>query len=191
MNPRALHLSKKVSATLLLLWVLCLSAGSKTDLDEIRYSYFSEAIQNRSNLQYFVVVRVHNLNTGEARECCVLGCFFRAALHREWNLNYDRLSEDLVRARALLNRPRLFEFKNEDALKQLQCDSYTIAELEELNKAINFKKLAADIKTKKMWQKEFGDNEKEMRMYAHGLFNEGILTAEDITKGGILEYIER
>lgn len=191
MNPRAFHTSKKVTATLLLLWALCLSAGSKTDLDEVRYNFFSEAIQNRSNLQYFLVVRVHNLNTGEARECCLLGCFFRAALHKEWNLDYDRLSEDLVRARALLNRPRLFEFKNEEALKQLQCDAYTIAELEQLNKTVNFKKLAAEIKAKKMWQKDFGENEKDMRLYAHGLFNEGILTAEDITKGGMLEYIER
>lgn len=174
----------------LIVFSLSLCSFGGTDYSAQIFGNFTAALYNKTNFQYYLVVRVHDLNKDEVREFCTLGVFFRQALHMEWKLDHDRLSEDLVLAKAHLNNPRLFEFKNPEALSYLNMKLYSIDELNELSKAIDFKTLAKEIRTAKIWRKEFGDNEKLMRVYAHGLFNEGILTAEDITKGGTLEYVE-
>ena len=47
---------------------------------------------------------------------------------------------------------------------------------------------AAKNKEKK-WEKIFGDDDKLLRMYAHALFNQGVLTGEDITSPeGVLKF---
>lgn len=181
---------KRFFKTLLLTFSLALCSFGGTDNSEQLFGNYSAALYNKTNFQYYLVVRIHDLNKGEVREFCTLGVFFRQALHLEWKLDHDRLNEDLVLAKAHMNSPRLFEFKNQEALDYLRMDLYSIAELNELSKSIDFKTLAKEIRAAKIWRKEFGDDEKLMRIYAHGLFNEGILTAEDITKGGTLEYVE-
>ncbi len=185
-----LHFMKLLLRTLSLCFFITLCSFGGTDNSGKLFNNFSAALYNKTNFQYYLVVRVHNLNTGEVREFCTLGVLFRQALHMEWKLDHDRLSEDLVLAKAHLNTPRLFEFKNTEAISYLGMSLYSVSELNELSKAIDFKTLAKEIREAKIWRKDFIDDEKLMRIYAHGLFNEGILTAEDITQGGILEYVE-
>ena len=175
---------------LLLSSFLLLTSFGGTDNSQQLHGNFVAALYNKTNFQYYLVARVYDLNKNEEREFCTLGVFFRHALHTEWNLDYDRLNEDLVLAKAHMNNPRLFEFKNQEAIDYLGMKLYTMQEFNELSKAINFKNLAKEIRIAKIWRKEFGDDDKLLRIYAHGLFNEGILTAEDITKGGTLEYVE-
>ncbi len=161
------------------------------DKSELQYRNYVTAVRNKSNFQNYLVVRVMDVNKNELREFCTLGCFFRNALHKEWKLDYDKLSDDLVMAKASLNSPRLFELKDSTAIQYLGMDLYSNDDLTLLEKQIDFKKLAKEIVAAKKWEKTFGDDDKLMRMYAHALFNQGIMTGEDITaEGGVLKYPE-
>lgn len=173
-----------LTASLLL---LSFKAG---DNSQLLYRNYVSALLNKSSFQYYLVVRVADAGNNEVREFCTLGTLFRNALHKEWKIDFDELSEKLVLAKAQMNEPRLFDFKNKEALDYLGLDLYSTIELKELEKGIDFAKLAKEIKAQKIWRKDFGDNDKLMRMYAHALFNQGILTGEDIANGGTLEYVE-
>lgn len=171
---------------LLMLLLMSFRAG---DNSQLLYGNFKTAVRSKGNLQKYLVVRVVDRNNNTVREFCTLGCFFRHALHMEWKIDYDRLSEDLVMAKACMNEPRLFEFKDSSAIQYLGMDLYSEQDLAELDKEVGFKKLAKEIMVSNKWQKTFGENDKLMRMYAHGLFNQGIATGEDITaEGGKLSF---
>ena len=160
------------------------SSFKGNDKPEELFRHFTTALRDKDNLQEFLVVRINDVQKNEVREFCTLGCFFRHALHIEWKLDYDDLSDDLVIAKASLNNPRLFDFKNTDALNYLGMDLYSPEDLKQLEKEINFKKLAKEIASSGKWEKDFGEDDKLLHMYAHALFNEEISTGEDITATG-------
>ncbi len=171
----------------LLLVFMSFRAG---DNSQLLYGNFKAALRNKESIQKYLVVRVVDINKNTVKEFCTLGCFFRHALHMEWKIDYDKLGEDLVIAKASMNDPRLFEFRNAAAIDYLGSDLYLEQELAELDKQIGFKKMAKEIAVAGKWEKTFGEDDKRMRMYAHGLFNQGILTGEDITaEGGKLQYL--
>lgn len=164
----------------------CTSFGG--DNSQLLYQNFAAAVKNRSNFQYFLVCTIVDVNKNAGREFCTQGFFLRGAIHKERKIDYDNLSEDLVQAIALMYETRFFEFKNQEALDYLNLNLYSEQELKALESRIDFKKLAKQILEAKMWSMKF-ENDKEMRMYAHALFNQGILTGEDITNEGMLEYV--
>ncbi len=176
----------------LLLFLFLGTSFVNEDKTELLYRHYLTALRNKENFQNFLVVRIVDLNNNEVREFCTLGCFLRNALHKEWNLDFDKLSDDLVTAKASMNHPRLFEFRNTEAIQYLGLDLYSVDELNQLQKEVDFKKLAKEITASKKWEKPFGENDKLLRMYAHSLFNQGILTGEDITSSeGILSTSAR
>jgi hypothetical protein len=180
---------KLPSNTLLLAVFLLFCSFGGADKTDLLYRHYTSAIRNKENLQKYLVVRVVDVNKNAVREFCTLGCFFRHALHKEWKIDYDQLSDELVVAKASMNNPRLFEFKDAEALAYLGTDLYSSEELKLLQKQVDFKKLAKEIATAGKWEKTFGEDDKLMRMYAHALFNEGIATGEDISgTGGVLVY---
>ena len=183
--------NRTLQKSVLVIFVLVLFAFKGEDKSELQYRNYVTAVRNKTNFQHYLVVRVMDVNKNEVREFCTLGCFFRNALHKEWNLDYDKLSDDLVMAKASLNSPRLFELKDSTAIQYLAMDLYSADDLLQLEKLVDFKKLAKEILTTKKWEKTFGEDEKLMRMYAHELFNKGIMTGEDITaEAGILKFPE-
>ncbi len=139
---------------------------------------------------YFLVVKIKNLNTGETREICTKGNLFEGALHREYGIGYDSIERKKVKDIALENKTRCFEFKNDSAINNMSPQEYTMNNLSELEKQINFDKLAKKIKKKKKWtSKMLSDS--EIKMFAHALFNRGILTWESNCWGGKLYYVDR
>lgn len=111
-------------------------------------------------------------------------------MHREYNLGYDIDGISKVYSLAIDNKDRYFEFKKKKALKNLSNWNYSIDDLIQLEKTVNFDSIVSQIKTNKKWSMEIFDD-KTMIMYAHSLFNRGILTGENNCWGGTLVYIEK
>lgn len=158
--------------------------------DEL-YLNYTAAIKNESTFQYYLVVKVKNLNTGLTREYCTEGNFLKGALHREYNLDYDNKGISKVYSLAVNNKDRYFEFKNDSAIRNIGgVWEYSMDDLAKLEMKSNFDSIATQIRKTGKWSKEIFDD-KTMLMYAHALFNRGILTGENNCFGGTLVYIDR
>jgi len=111
------------------------------------------------------------------------------ALHREYHLNYDESGLKKAKALALENKKRYFEFQNDSAILNIGVNDYSIEDLRKLEKKINFDSLAASIRKIKKWNKYIGDDIK-ITMWAHALFDRGILTGQNNCFGGTLSYVD-
>jgi hypothetical protein len=172
-----------------LTFLLTTSCGGQ-NTDELYLNYVT-AIKNESTFQYFLVVKVKNLNNGMTREYCTKANFLKGALYREYKLDYNNKGISKEYSLAVDNKDRYFEFKNDSAIWNIGgVWEYSIYDLAKLEKKTNFDKLAAQIRKTGKWSKEIND-EKTMLMYAHALFNRGILTGESDCFGGTLVYIDR
>lgn len=179
------HFMKKLITTafFLFLFVSC-EEKQKNDL----YLNYVVAINNESTFQYHLVVKFKNANTGEIREICAEGNFLKGALHREYSIDYDEIGVKKVAELALKNKERYFEFKNDGAIANMGVKNYSMNELEKLEKKVNFDSIVNQIKKHKKWAVSLED--KEIMMYAHALFNRGILTGENNCMGGTLVYVD-
>lgn len=153
------------------------------------YAHFAAAVKNKSGVQYYAVIKVIDVGAGTTREICAPGSFIRSALHKELKYDYDNQSVAMVEHMALMNLDRIFEFKNPEAIQLLGGDLYTEAELVAFEKEKNIKDLAKQIRGWGTWKMEFKDD-KLMMLYAHALFNQGILTGEDGKLLGTLIYVK-
>ncbi|MES2763245.1 MAG: hypothetical protein V4677_13615 [Bacteroidota bacterium] len=153
--------------------------------DELYLNYVA-AIKNGRMLQYFIVVKVKDIKHGTIREYCTKASFLKGALHREYNLGYDKASRSKVDILAIDNKDRYFEFKKKKAIKNLSHLPYSLEDLKQFEKTVNFDSIATQIKIKNEWSIEIY-GEKTVLMYAHSLFNRGILTAY----GTVLFYVDR
>lgn len=175
---------------LLALTFLLTTAFGGSHTDELYLNYVA-AIKNKSTFQYFLVVKAKNLNNGLTREYCSKGDFLKGALHREYKLDYDNKGISKAYALAVDNKDRYFEFKNDSAIWNIGGDwGYSMDDLAQLEKKIDFDSLAKQIRQTGKWSKEIFDD-KTMLMYAHALFNRGILTGENNCRGGTIVYVER
>jgi hypothetical protein len=159
-----------------------------TTIDEGKlFSNYKKAVKNESTFQYFLVVHVTDLNTGTTREICTKGNFLDGAIHQEYGLGYDENSIRKAERIALNNRTRTFQFKNAEAIRNLGLDRYSMDDLKDFEQRTSIDQLAKKIN--KTWKKTLLDD-KEMLLYAHSLFNRGILTGENSCYGGTLEVAE-
>jgi len=184
--PKQLPMRKNI---LLLSFALITMSFGGVNPIEI-YAHFAAAVKNKSNVQYFAVIKVADLTQGTVREVCAPGSFIRSALHKEMKYDYDNQSVALVEHMALINFDRFFEFKNPEAVQLLGGDIYTEADVLQIEKEVNFTTLAKQIKQWGTWQMEFKDDDKKMILYAHALFNHGVLTGEDNNRLGTLIYVD-
>jgi hypothetical protein len=162
--------------------------SSKIKLDTIIYNNYIKAVDNESTFQFFLVAKIKDLNTGQVREICTKGDFLEGALHMEYKINYDSLGIIKIENIQRNNKIRYFEFKDTAALNNLGLDNYTIDDLAKFEKSHNIDSLAKVIKKGK-WSLAISED-KIMLLYAHSLFNRGILTGENNCFGGTLIHIE-
>jgi len=160
---------------------------SKTSLDSLITSNYSEAIKNSGTFQFFLVVKIKNLNTGQTREICTTGNFLKGALHREYKLGYDSLSLSQVEILAI-NKDRYFEFKDTSALNNIGLDIYSTDDLLKFENETNIDSLTQVLKNGK-WSMSLR-SDKTILLYAHALFNRGFLTGENMCFGGTLYLID-
>jgi hypothetical protein len=162
--------------------------SSKITLDTIVYSNYLKAVDNESTFQFFLVAKIRDLNTGHLREICTKGDFLEGALHMEYKIEYDSLGLLKIENLQRFNKNRYFEFKDTAALKNLGLNNYTIDDLVNFEKSHNIDSLAKVIEKGK-WSIAISED-KIMLLYAHSLFNRGILTGENNCFGGTLIHVE-
>jgi len=159
------------------------------DLEIEKYLNFLAAVKNSSTLSYFTVIKVKDINSGVTKEICTKGNFVVGAIHRELNLDYDRLGLSKAFEYARSKKDRYFEFKNKEALENISFFGYKTELVKRIQAKYNFDKTVDIIKKKKEFSIRLPDD--EMKAFAHILFNKGYLTGENNCFGGALQYIDR
>lgn len=159
-----------------------------TRLDSIKYENYSVAVKQEGTLNFFIVIKVKDMNTNITREICTIGNLLLGALTREYNIVIDSAGIDSLYKIALANKTLYFEFGDTSALNNLGLDNYSDADFKEFEQHNSIDSLVLDIKGKK-WEKWIPED-KDMLLYAHALFNRGILTGENGCFGGTLHYID-
>ncbi|PWJ33500.1 hypothetical protein [Sediminitomix flava] len=156
--------------------------------DEKKNELFSIAVQSESTFSYFVVCKIRDLNTGNVKEICTTADFLKGAIHREFNLDYSDKSLSESR-KLLLESNRFFEFKNVDALLNVRFYDYPTDKLDSVSMLYDLSNLSTEILKQDEWNVRTSSDE-EMKLLAHLLFNEGILTGEYDCFGGVLHYFK-
>lgn len=173
---------------LLLALSVLLMSGSGVNPAEV-FAHYAAAIKNKSGMQYFAVIKVVDISRNTMYEVCAPGSAIRSALHKELKYDYDDQSVAMVQHMALMSLDRIIEFKDTTAIQLLGANAYTETELMAFEKEKDIKTLAKNIRGWGKWQMEFRDD-KELLMYAHALFNQGLLTGEDNQRLGTLVYVK-
>lgn len=170
--------------------ILCvsLSACRKEALDsgtaseETKFLNFIRAMENGSTFQYFTVVEVKDLNTGEIKEVCTKGNFLQGAFYREYGNNYKKIYEAKKRSKR-----RHFEFRNKKALENISFYDYDPGLVHNVSERYKINQIVDSIIKKGKFG--IGLNDDEMKAMAHALFNKGYLTGENSCFGGSLIYV--
>ena len=160
------------------------------DIEDEKYLNFLSAIENQSTFNYFTVVTVKNLNSGEVKEICTKGNFVSSALHIEINADYDGVGESKVLKYASLRKDRYFKMANKKALDNISFFDNPKEKLTDFEREYDFNKVVAIIQRDKKFSIRLSSSEK-MKMFAQVLFNKGYMTGENDCFGGTLEYVER
>ena len=173
-------MKKFVSFLLILLLIACNNTKSKekkqfkSTADSIRYTNYVKLVnyRNNSHTASYVVVNVKNLNTKEIKEICTYPDFLYGALQRKNKKHDDEI--------LLQNKERYFEFKDTAALNNIGFNSYSKNDLAEFKNRIKFDSLVKLIAKKKYPTIDFGEEHHKFNMFAHLLFNEGIMSIHRI-----------
>lgn len=143
----------------------------KTPLDSVKYSNYIKLLDfGGGTLNPYVVVTVKNLNTGKTKEVCTTTNFLSGALFYEFGKWNDK--------KLLSNKQRYFEFKDTTAISNIGFNSYSEKDLEEYKKKIKFDSLIK-LNKKGYPYVTFDGNHNELNMYAHLLFNKGIMSTHN------------
>ncbi|MDI9256866.1 hypothetical protein [Flavobacterium sedimenticola] len=179
---------KVLTITFFLLTLL--SFNSRQDLENDKYLNYLTAARNAGSTYSFnLVIKYKNLNSGIVREICVESDQLIYAICDENNLQFPENS-DKIDSIVVSKKDRYFEFKDTAAINRLTFEEYSIEEFEEFNRKVDFKKVVKEIKQKKKVNPT--GNPKAHQMYAHALFNLGILTGQNDCMGGwTLDYVDR
>lgn len=153
------------------------------DLNNKQYHNFLAAVNNNSTFNYFAVIRVENLNSGEIKQVCCKGNFIMGALDIEHHDN------SIIINNCLKNKDRFFQFKNKKALDNISFFDYNPKELVNFQKKYDFDRIGVLIDKDKKFSIQLPDH--DMKLFAHILFNKGYLTGESDCFGGTLEYINQ
>jgi len=177
--------------TILFLFLTLTLSSFKGDgnLATEKYLNFIAAIENNSTFNYFAVIKVKNINSGETKEICTKGNFISGALHIELNAGYDRNGKEKVLSYVKNKKNLYFEFRNKKALANISFFDYDPSKLVSMKRKYNVDKTVELIKMNGKFSMYLKQD--EMRLFAHLLFNRGYLTGESDCFGGMLEYIDR
>ena len=193
---------------LTLLTVSCGQVGNKKQSSEVqtsaemtdtisetqKFKMFCAALENQSTAPNFVVVIVKNLNTGEVKEICTEAPFVEGAIYRQTGkFSFSTDCNDYPN--------RYFEFSADSALWNISFDLYTISELEKYATTIDIYKIVQQVQNgelqsitfgfdeeKQTWKKQtWEETHKEQTMFAHIMFNNGIMMTRGCVAGNVSE----
>jgi len=163
-----------------------LDFNDKHGNDSVRNKIFMIAYNNESTAPSYIVFKAKNLNTGEIKEICTEAPFLSGAMHHEFGMGHDLKSSGFIDSLILANHERIFEFENEEALKNIGFEEYPSRNrIEEIAATLDLD----------YYIKSFGSNENVKFMefdkddyfnqlaFAHIMFNCGIITSRSSMGG--------
>src|SRR3989339_1774526 len=155
---------------ILLLFTLGLfSVSTSAQVDEqTKFQMFCSALNNFSTAPNILVVTVKNKNTGETKEICTEAPFLKQSVNRDNGIKINPSDCEKY-------KDRYFEFSMDSALWNIGYNLYTIAELDSFAKTINLERIIRKVKKGKLTSKTFMGPRKEQRMFAHLMFNNGVM----------------
>lgn len=111
----------KFSTALLALIVTSVSAVEPLGKGEPVQSQanFEAAIHNDSTAPSYVLITLVDARTESARSTCTTANLLMGAIHREYDLGYDKASQSRAREIALSNKTHVFRFTKQDALHNI------------------------------------------------------------------------
>ena len=145
--------------------------------DSVKFRMFCKAIENLRSAPDYVVVTVKNVTTGETKEVCTEIQFLNDAVRQETGA-----AADLDCAKY---PTRYFEFMKDSALEVLNFSLYSQADLDKYAKTVNITDIVENVKTGKLTGKTFEGYGREQIMFAHVMFNNGVI----MTRGQIIGNI--
>ena len=154
--------------------------------DSIRYKIFKSSYENNSTAPNYIVFKAKDLSTGLIKEICTEAPFLSGAMHRELNIEYDLKGTNKVDSIILANRQNIFEFKNKEALKNINFYDYPDYErIIQIAKGIDLdyysETFSKNDSTKLM---HFSSDTGFVQVtFSHILFNCGIKTTRDCIAG--------
>lgn len=155
-------------------------------INSVKSKMFCAAIANESTAPNYVVVTVKNIKTGEQKEICTEAPFLIGAVTRETNAKTYEL--DCEKYKDLY-----FEFSNDSALWNISFGFYSKADLDAYAKTINIPDIVKQIQSGKLTSKTFTGGGKEQILFAHLMFNNGVMIRNDCEAGNVvhLSYFDK
>ena len=166
--------------------------------EEQKFKMFCAALSNFSTAPNYVVVTVKNLNTGKVKEICTESPFLEGAYMRQTGKSYSDIykKDTVVYVSPSIDckkyPKRYFEFSKKNALENISYDLYSESELNNYAKNINVADIVNSVKNGSMREITFCyDNHekcrKEQIMFAHLMFNSGIMMTRGCVAGNVCE----
>ncbi|MDO3696041.1 hypothetical protein QVZ41_14405 [Wenyingzhuangia sp. chi5] len=150
--------------------------------DSIKKKIFKIAYDNQSTAPSYIVFKVKNLINGETKEICCEAPFLSGAMHRELNIGYSKVEIKYIDSIILKNSLDFFEFKNPEALKNIDFNNYPKKkEIDSISKRYNIKKYCSNDSIKRFHFKN--DTISSQKTFAHVMFNHGIIINRDCFAG--------
>jgi hypothetical protein len=152
-----------------------LTTRSQVD-NQTKFKMFCSALDNFSTAPNYVVVIVKNKKTGVTKEVCTEAPFIQGAMADEtgaWMSDCKNY------------KTRYFEFSNDRALWNISFDLYTKEDLDKYSKKINVAEIVKLVKDSKLTSKTFKGDSKEQIMFAHLMFNNGVMVTRGCVAGNI------
>jgi hypothetical protein len=97
--------------------VLC---GVAQAADKYSDDMYRRALENRSTAPMFVLITLHNPQTGTDRAVCIQAPFLLGAIHRERHIEYDEKGSNEALRVALMQPGRRFTLTNAEARRNVQ-----------------------------------------------------------------------
>lgn len=170
----------KISFIISIFGLLSFTQISNQANENVKFKIFCTAMNNNSESPNYVVILVRNLNTNEKKEICTEAPFLNGAIGIE-------TGEFYLGFNCKKNNSRYFEFAKDRALKNINFDLYSANELEAYSKTFNVNEIVQKVKNGKLSDTTFRCSKKEQLMFAHLMFNNGVLVTRGDLVGNICE----
>ena len=156
-----------------------LSFNSMTEIDvHTKQEMFCMALNNSSTAPNYVVLNIKNIKTGEIKEVCTEAPFLSGAMYKEFGKYLDKID-------CKKYKERYFEFSKDSALWNINYNLYSKVSLDSFAKTINVEEIIKLVKSGKLKSKTFKNSRKEQIMFAHLMFNNGVMMTRGCVAGNI------
>jgi len=176
-------MKKETKTVMLILTFAFLALSSYSQVDSLtKFKMFCSALNNISTTPNYVVVIVKNIKTGEIKEICTEATLLCGAVNK-------RSGKTNLIINCKKYETRYFEFSKKKALNNISFDLYTKEDLNSFAETINIKDIVDQVKSNKLTSKTFTGSRKEQIMFAHLMFNNGVMMTSGCYAGNICSLI--